>query len=56
MANVAQTYYQMAKSGKHPRSTIHFLEKRQRWLDVQTSETMPAAIPDFVVEMEKEAA
>jgi uncharacterized membrane protein YebE (DUF533 family) len=56
VANVAQTYYQMAKSGKHPQSTIHFLDKRQRWQDVQSSETRPAVTPDFIVEIEKEAA
>jgi hypothetical protein len=46
----------MAKSGKYPVSTIHFLEKRQRWLDVQDLETRPAAVPDFIVSFEKEAA
>ena len=56
VAQVAQTHYQMAKSGKHAASTIHFLEKRQRWLEVQTAETRPAAIPDFVVVLEKKAA
>jgi hypothetical protein len=56
VASVAQTYYQMAKSGHHPRSTIHFLEKRQRWQDVQSAETQTAATPDFIVEIEKEAA
>jgi hypothetical protein len=56
VAQVAQTHYQMAKSGKYPVSTIHFLEKRQRWLDVQDLETRPAAVPDFVVSFEKEAA
>jgi hypothetical protein len=56
VAQVAQTHYQMAKSGKHAVSTIHFLEKRQRWLEVQTTETRPAAIPDFVVVLEKKAA
>jgi hypothetical protein len=57
VAQVAQTHFQMAKSGKHPRSTIHFLERRQRWLDVQSLENRPAAaIPDFVVVEDKEAA
>jgi len=56
VASVAQTHYQMAKSGKHPRSTIHFLDKRQRWQDVQSSEARAAAIPEFIVEIEKEAA
>jgi hypothetical protein len=56
VAQVAQTHYQMAKSGKHANSTIHFLEKRQRWLAIQTPETRPAATSDFVVVIEKEAA
>jgi hypothetical protein len=56
VAQVAQTHYQMAKSGNHPRSTIHFLESRQRWLNVQSLETRPAAIPDFMVMQDKEAA
>jgi hypothetical protein len=56
VAQVAQTHYQMAKSGKHATSTIHFLDKRQRWLDVQSLEAPPAAIPDFVVVLNKKAA
>jgi hypothetical protein len=56
VAQVAQTHYQMAKSGKHATSTIHFLDKRQRWLDVQSLEAPPAAIPAFVVVLNKKAA
>jgi hypothetical protein len=55
LARVGQTDYQMATSGKHPASTIHFMEKRQRWL-AQNNEATPAAIPDFVVVLEKKAA
>jgi hypothetical protein len=51
VAEVAQTHYQMAKSGKYPASTMHFLEKRQRWLEVQGLE-----VPDFIVEVEKDPA
>ena len=54
VAQVAQTHYQMARSGKYPASTIHFLEKRRRWME-DPSETGPVAVPEFVV-MEKEAA
>lgn len=54
VAQVAQTHYQMARSGKYPASTIHFLEKRRRWME-ESSETGPVAVPEFVV-MEKEAA
>jgi hypothetical protein len=57
VAQVAQTHYQMAKSGKHPGSTIHFLDKRRRWLDLQSEETPPAAGSNFVVVLDlKEAA
>jgi hypothetical protein len=55
VAQVAQTHYQMAKSGKYPASTIHFLEKRRRWLE-NDSETKPAVAPEFVVVVEQEAA
>jgi hypothetical protein len=51
VATVAQTHFQMAKSGNHPRSTIHSLEKRQRWQDLQGSESRPAAIPTLIVEI-----
>ncbi len=51
VAEVAQTHYQMAKSGKYPASTMHFLDKRQRWLEAQSLEA-----PAFIVVAEKEAA
>jgi len=54
VAQVAQTHYQMARSGKYPASTMNFLEKRRRWL-VDPTEAGPVAAPEFVV-MEKEAA
>jgi DNA-binding CsgD family transcriptional regulator len=56
VAQVAQAHYKMAKSGTDSRATVHFLEKRQRWLNVQSSERRLAAIPDFVVMQDKEAA
>jgi len=56
VAQVSQTHYQMAKSGKHAASTIHFLEKHPRWLDVQNIENQPVVAPDFVVVLEKKAA
>ena len=56
VAQVSQTHYQMAKSGKHPASTIHFLNSRARWLDIERSESQPASIPDFVVALDKKAA
>jgi hypothetical protein len=54
VAQVAQTYYQMAKSGKYPASTIQFLEKRRRWLD--DTSAGPLENPEFVVIVQKEAA
>src|SRR5258705_2462708 len=56
VAQVAQTHHQMAKSGKHAASTIDYLDKHRRWLNAQTVETQPAAIPDFIVVLEKKAA
>jgi hypothetical protein len=56
VAQVSQTHYQMAKSGKHPASTIRFLDKRQRWLDVQKSDSGPGVTPDFIVALDKKAA
>jgi hypothetical protein len=50
VTEVAQTHYQMAKSGKHPASTMNFLEKRQRWLEVPSHDA-----PAFIVEVEKDA-
>jgi hypothetical protein len=41
VAQVSQTHYQMAKSGKHPASTIHFLNSRARWLDDQGGPVSP---------------
>jgi hypothetical protein len=55
-AHVAQTRYEMAKSGKYPTATIHYLEKRLRWLDVDPPEIRQKAIPDFIVALEKKAA
>src|ERR1700686_1041889 len=55
VAQVSQTHYQMARSGKYPASTIHFLEKRRRWLE-DHSATGPVANPELVVVIQKEAA
>jgi hypothetical protein len=56
VAQVGKTHYQMATSGKHPASTIHYLENHRRWLDVQNTVAGPAATPDFIVVLEKKAA
>jgi hypothetical protein len=55
-AQVLQTLYQMAKSGACPAATIFWVKTRVGWRDIQTVETRPAAIPDFVVAEEKETA
>jgi hypothetical protein len=55
VAQVAQTHYKMATSGKDPISTNRFLDRRGRWM-VQSTETKPAATPDFIVVVEKKAA
>ena len=56
VAQVSQTHYQMAKSGKHPASTMQFLNSRARWLDSDRSESQPASTPDFVVALDKKVA
>jgi hypothetical protein len=52
---VGKADLQMAESGKHSASTINYLNKHPRWL-AQNNEATPAAIPDFVVVLEKKAA
>ena len=56
VAQVSQTHFQMAKSGKHAVSTIHFLNTRARWLAVERLDSTPASTPDFVVALDKKAA
>ena len=53
---VGQTLYKMATSGKEPAATIFWLKTRAGWRETQVVETRPAAIPDFIVAQEKEAA
>ena len=53
---VGQTLYQMATSGKHPAATIFWLKVRAGWREIQVVETRPAALPDFIVAQDKEAA
>jgi hypothetical protein len=56
VAQVAQTDFQMAKSGKFPVSTINFLNKRRRWLVDPDLDARPVVAPEFVVVVEKKAA
>ena len=53
-AQVGQTLYKMATSGKHPAATIFWLKTRACWREIQIVDNRPAAIPDFVVAREKE--
>ena len=55
-AQVSQTLYKMATSGKHPAATIFWLKTRAGWREIQVVESRQAAIPDFIVAQEKEAA
>jgi len=55
-AQVSQTLYKMATSGKHPAATIFWLKTRAGWREIQVVETRPAALPDFIVAQDKEAA
>ncbi|MCU1335247.1 MAG: hypothetical protein JWO19_828 [Bryobacterales bacterium] len=53
---VRKTYYRLAESGKHPYATIQWLKQRRGSRPKAAQEIRPAAIPDFVVTREKEAA
>jgi hypothetical protein len=55
-AQVGQTLFKMATSGEHPAATIFWLKTRAGWREVQILETRPAALPDFIVAAEKDAA
>jgi hypothetical protein len=55
-AKVLQTLFKMATSGQHPAATIFWVKTRLGWREVQIVENRPAVIPDFVVELEQEAA
>jgi hypothetical protein len=46
----------MATSGRHWAATLAWLDKRPRWLDGDEVVKQPAAIPDFVVTVEKKEA
>lgn len=55
LAQVSQTYYQMARSGKYPACTIDFINRCARYLEMQ-KETEPRATPAFMVIVPKKAA
>jgi hypothetical protein len=53
---VRKTFYRLAESGKHPYTTVQWLTRRERLRPKPAQETRTAAIPDFVVARDKEAA
>jgi len=53
---VRKTLYAMATSGEHVSATIYWLSRQAGWKSKGAGETRPAAIPDFVVARDKEAA
>ena len=55
-AQVSQTLYKMAISGKHLTATIFFLKTQAGWRETPTAENRPAPVPPFVVALEKKAA
>jgi len=55
-AQVAQTLFQMATSGKNALATMFWLRARAGWRDNVVSFTRPADPPPFIVTPEKKAA
>lgn len=55
-AQVSQTLYQMATSGKDAACTIFWMKTRAGWREKPNAESTPAEIPDFVVVTDKKAA
>lgn len=53
---VGKTLYAMATSGEHASATIYWLSRQAGWRSKAAEQTRPAAIPDFVVARDKEAA
>src|SRR3954454_17328002 len=52
-AQVAQTLFKLASSGKSPAATIFWLKARAGWRDGQTFESRPTIVPPFIVAPEK---
>ena len=55
-AQVSQTLYQMATSGKDPACTIFWMKTRGGWREKQRFEKEASEVPDFVVVLNKKAA
>ena len=52
-AKVGQSLLKMATDGKIPVATIYWTKARGRWSEKQGGDIQPAAVPDFVVALEK---
>ncbi|MCU1335246.1 MAG: hypothetical protein JWO19_827 [Bryobacterales bacterium] len=55
-AKVGKTMLDMACDGQTPVATIHSSKARFGWHDKSVGDVRPAAIPDFIVALEKKAA
>jgi hypothetical protein len=55
-ARVGKTLYEMSTDGENPVATIYWTKARCGWHEDQRGDVRPAAIPDFVVALEKKAA
>jgi hypothetical protein len=55
-ARVAKTLFEMSTDGQNPGATIYWTKARCGWHENQGGDVRPAAIPDFVVALEKKAA
>jgi hypothetical protein len=55
-AKVGQSLLEMATNGKTPVASIYWSKARGGWSENQGGDAQPAAVPDFVVALEKLAA
>jgi len=55
-AKVGKTLLDMACDGQTPVATIYWSRARCRWNENQGGDARPAALPDFIVALEKKAA
>ena len=51
-AQVAQTMFRMASSGKIPGATIFWLKTRCRWRETSTDDVQPVAPPMLIISQE----
>ena len=55
-ARVAKALLEMSTDGQNPGASIYWTKARCGWHENQRGDVRPAAIPDFVVALEKKAA